>query len=204
MSRVGSCVRNHSQMAKRFWRILWDVFARLYRPRKGWEGEGMETDLLSLWQCIYSMAICCKRKIERESVFHCECEWPGADLSWATPRVSHPRKLTWPWVGCPGKAQASGTCYPVPHGIHTSHIGRREIHTYTHKTWYIKRAHACWYIFTKVLSFSLFFPLTHTHSSHTYTYITFPEILREVKKGSQEGGRKEKSGVYCIQAIHKL
>lgn len=45
--------------------------------------------------------------------------------------------------------------------------------------------------------------LCHSHS-HTYTYITFPEILRGVKKGSQEGGRKEKSGVYCIQAIHKL
>lgn len=138
-------------------------------------------------------AICCQR--EREYVFHCECEWPGADLSWATPSVSHPRKLTWPWVGCPGKARASGTCYPVPHGIHTSYIGRRErhpyIHTHTTKTWYIRHTHThtYWCTFTKVLSFSCFFSskLTHKHThtlrTHTHTYITFPEILREVKTG---------------------
>lgn len=45
---------------------------------------------------------------------------------------------------------------------------------------------------------------THTYCLHTCTYIAFPEILREVKTGSQEGGEEKKSGDYCIQAIHTL
>lgn len=185
MSRAKSCVKNHSQMAKRFFfggeGIQWNVYARLHWPWLDWEGEGgLETGLLSLWRCIYSMIYLLSER-ERHYVFHCECEWPGADLSWATPSVSHPRKLTWPWVGCRDKTRASGTCYPVPHGMHTSHNGGREIHTYIHTR--PKHDTKGTYTHTDVHSLKCFPShaffssklahkltralLTHTHTSHS-------------------------------------
>ena len=190
MSQVGSCGRNHSQMAKRFSEDTVRCFCKLFIGR-GLRGRESGNGDRSFW--VYDSAFILWAT-EKESVclFRCECEWPGADLSWATPRVSHPRKLTWPWVGCPGKAQASGTCYPVPHGIHTSHIGRRGFHTLTHththtpKTWYIKHAHTSADVHSlkcSPLSPPLFLSDTHAQKHTLFAHIH--RILRNPQRGKE-------------------
>lgn len=149
-------------------------------------------------------AICCQRK--REYVFHCECEWPGADLSWATPSVSHPRKLTWPWVGCPGKARALRTCYRIPHGIHTSHISRREIHPYvhtrTHNQNMIHRVDT--HTHTRLYIHSLKCFPSHAFSfwnSHTRTHIHIHHIPRNPQRGKDRlarGREKRKKALFIV------
>lgn len=212
MSRAKSCVKNHSQMAKRFFfggggGGQWNVYARLHWPWLDWERGGFKTGLLSLWRCIYSMIyLLSERERERETMFFIvsasdlELISHGPLLVFHTPESSHD-----PGLAAQTRPGPQGPAILFHMGCtHLIMAGEKSIHTYTNAQNMIQKAHTHthWCTFTKVLSFSRFFLFeTHiqnrTRSSYAHTYITFPEILREVKTGSWEGVVGGRGGKKC-------